>query len=415
MSWQLSMRQWLSLAFVAIFVLVVRILWPILTPLALALLLTYILIPLVDRVEQRTDWPRAGATAFVYLLLILLIALVPGIIVPLLVEQVQALIPTLLSAVDQIGGYVANLGTPIILGQRINPYDLYLQFSSGIVSMGTQLASSSVNIVFGFASTFVAGILWLLFMLVISFYIVKDSPNVSRYFWSLIPREMRPEVYYLTRRIDRTWHAFLRGQIVLSTVIFVVTTTVLMILGVPQAISLGLLAGALNILPSIGPVFSAVPAILLVLVQGSHRFDISPIVFALVVAVAYTLIQQLESNLLVPRIIGASVKLHPAMVILGALVGLSLVGFLGLFLAAPTLASLRVVTGYAYRKLLDPTFQPEGVVLPPEIVAIPDPRERPLVPLPESLMDDDWLNWRAWVHRFTRPRPTPPPPPEDSN
>lgn len=398
-----SLRQWVMLGYIALSLLAVRLLWPFLTPLALALLLTYIMIPVVDRVESTTLWSRTASAAFVYLLLLIAIILVPVLVSPVIVAQVQSFTPTVERGAEQLGSLIANLGTTTIMGQTIDLYDLYLQFSSSLVSVGTNVASTSVNVVFGFATTFFATVLWLLFMLVISFYIVRDSPNISRYLWGLVPRDLRPDVYYLTRRIDRTWHAFLRGQLFLSTVIFVVTTLALLILGVPQPLLLGFMAGVLNLMPNLGPILSSIPAIGVALIQGSTHFDISPVLFALIVAGTYTLIQQLEGNFLVPRIIGGSVNLHPAVVILGTIIGLSTVGILGIFLAAPTLASLRVISGYTYHKLLDPSFQPD-VVLPDAIAAIPDPRERPVPPLPPPVNGHSGPTLREWLkHNFSPP------------
>ncbi|MDQ4078791.1 MAG: AI-2E family transporter [Chloroflexota bacterium] len=400
--WHPSLRLGIGIALVTLFLLGARILWPFLTPLALALLLTYILVPIVDRVQRNTGWSRTAATLFIYLLLLIALALVPALVGPTIVNEVQALVPTLERGIEQLGDLIADLGTPTILGQSLDPYELYQSFAGQLVSLTTSIASSSVNVVFGVATTFLSTVLWLLFILVISFYIVRDSTNIAQYFWSLIPRENRLEVYYLTRRIDRTWNAFLRGQLLLSTVIFGATTFVLTLLGVSQALFLGILAGILNLIPNLGPILSGIPAVTLALVQGSTHFDMSNGLFALVVLAAYVVIQQLESNFLVPRIIGGSVHLHPAVVLLGAIIGLSTVGVLGIFLAAPTLASLRVIGGYAYRKMLSPDFQPTGVVLPPEISAIPDPRERPPTPIPSPTSAPSLPRWQEWLGRFRR-------------
>jgi predicted PurR-regulated permease PerM len=413
--WNASMRQWVALAMVVLIILGLRILWPFLAPLALSLLLTYILIPLVDRVERNTGWPRTGAAGFIYLLLLLVIVLIPATFIPVIVTQLEALVPPLVRAVNQGGLLVADIGTINILGQQIDPFLLYQQLSAEIITLGTRVAGQSVNLLFGFATTFVSTVVWMLFMLVISFYIVRDSPNIARYFWSLIPRENRLEAYYLTRRIDRTWNSFLRGQIVLSTAIFTLTTVTLLIIGLPQAVFLGFVAGILNLIPNLGPILSAVPAIVVALVQGSTQFEVSNWVFAIIVLVAYVIIQQLESQLLVPRIIGGSVRLHPAAIIIGAILGFSLMGILGIFLAAPVLASLRVLGGYAYRKLLDPDYVPEGIDLPEEIAAVPDPRERPPIPIaaPPTSAVSPRVVIAYWWERLTG-RPLPPASREDS-
>ncbi len=397
-----SLRWSIAVALVALFIAGARVLWPFLTPLALALLLTYMLVPLVNRIERNTGWPRTGATAFVYVWLLLGLVLIPLLVVPVVVEQVQALEPILTSGIEEIGQTIEARGSWTILGQRLNLFQLYQGVSDQLLALTTSLASVSLEVALGLASTFVSTVVWLLLILVISFYVVRDSPNIASYFWSLIPREHRVETYYLTQRLNRTWNAFLRGQLLLCTAIFVATTVVLLVLGVPQALFLGILAGLMNLIPNLGPVLSAIPAILLALVQGPSHFEMSNLLFALLVAGAYTLIQQLEINILVPRIIGSSVQLHPAMVLLGTIIGFSTIGLLGIFLAAPLLASIRVIGGYAYRKLLDPTFEPPGIVLPPELVAISDPRERPVSPLRTPSESPTLSPWRQWVARVRR-------------
>lgn len=399
--WPPTLRNWVVIAFVAIFVLGVRILSPFLTPLSLSLLLTYILVPVVNRLEHKTGWPRTLVAIFVYLLLIIIIALIPVLFVPVIVTQVEALVPTLIVGINQLEVIIAEQGELSILNQPLNPDELFSQLSSSLINLSTSLASSSLTIVFGFAATFLSTLIWLLFILFISFYIVRDSPNIYYYFWGLVPHEARHEVYYLVRRIDQTWNAFLRGQLILSGAMFVITTITLSILGVPQALFLGFLAGLLNFIPNIGPVLCSIPAIALALIQGSSHFELSNWVFAIIVAMTYVIIQQLEGNILVPRIIGGSVNLHPAMIIVGAIIGFSLIGILGIFLAAPTLASLRVILGYAYRKLIDPEFKPQQIELPPDILTTTDPRQRSMIPIPSPNDPPIIPKWRQWLRRTT--------------
>jgi len=103
----------------------------------------------------------------------------------------------------------------------------------------------------------------------------------------------------------------------------------------------------------VGPVVSAIPAVALALLQGSSWLPIPPFWFAVLVAGIYTAVQQVENNYLVPRIIGGSVRLHPLVVLVGAIGGARMAGILGIFLAAPVLASARVLLSYIYAKLLD--------------------------------------------------------------
>ncbi len=403
--WYKNVRQWIAIAFVVLFVLGLRIVWPFLGPLSFALLLTYILIPIVDRMQSKTGWPRTAVAACIYLMLLVVLILIPVLFVPIIVEQVQQVVPPVVQGIEQLGTQVESFETRTIFGQQIDFAELYSQLSSTLVNLITNLASSSFNVLFSMTTTFLSSLAWLLLIFVVSFYLVNDGPNLKRYFWSLIPHEVRQEVYYLIRRIDQTWNAFLRGQLLLATVIFIVTSLILIILGVPQALFLGALAGLLNLIPNIGPFLACIPAITLAFIQGSTQFEVSNFIFAIMVTIAYILIQQVESQWLTPRIIGNSVNLHPTMIILGAIVGFSMIGIFGIFLAAPTLASLRIISGYAYRKMLQPSYKPPLMELPAEIMIIKDPRQslmKPVVPLVNRTADASL--WHQWLTRTFPPQ-----------
>lgn len=405
--WHRSLRQWIAIAFIVLFVLGMRILWPFLGPLSFALLLTYILIPIVNRVQSKMGWPRTAVAACVYLMLLVILSLIPLLFIPIIVEQVQGVAPPVIKGIEQLGTQIESFETQTILGQVIDPAELYSQLSSSLVNLITNFASSSFNFLFSMTTTFLSSLAWLLLILVVSFYLVNDAPNLKQYFWGLVPHQARQELYYLIRRIDQTWNAFLRGQLLLATVIFVVTSLTLIILGVPQPLFLGVLAGLLNLVPNIGPFLSCVPAIALAFIQGSTQFDTSNILFAIIVTISYILIQQVESQWLTPRIIGNSVNLHPTMIIIGAIIGFSAIGIFGIFLAAPTLASLRIISGYAYRKMLEPNYKPPLIDLPTEIAVIPDPRQRvmkPVVPLVNRTADLSL--WHQWLARTFPPTPS---------
>jgi predicted PurR-regulated permease PerM len=140
----------------------------------------------------------------------------------------------------------------------------------------------------------------------------------------------------------------------LVAVVGTVTWLGLMILGVPNALLLGILAGLLELIPNLGPALAAVPAVLIAYFQGSTHFALAPPWFALLVLILYVGIQQVENTVLVPRIIGGSVHLHPVVILIGVLGGAAVAGILGIFLAAPVLASVRVIGSHVYTKLLEP-------------------------------------------------------------
>jgi phosphoglycolate phosphatase len=161
---------------------------------------------------------------------------------------------------------------------------------------------------------------------------------------------------------------------------------------------LGIVAGLLELIPSLGPILSSVPAILLALFQGSSYINMSNLSIAILVAIIYWMIQSLENNLLVPRIIGASLNLHPLIVIIGVLAGATLGNILGVLLAAPVLASLRDIIYYVYCKLAD--LDP----FPPPPTFAERVQERGicsfLFDLDGTLLDSDDMAVERWATRL---------------
>jgi HAD superfamily hydrolase (TIGR01509 family) len=239
----------------------------------------------------------------------------------------------------------------------------------------------------------------LLFMAVVAFYLMVDAERIRPTLIDLVPPAHRQEIAKLLERINVTWNAFLRGQLLLSLIVGVVTGVTMSILGVRFAIALGIVAAILEIIPGLGPILSAVPAVLLALFQGAASLPVTNFWAAVVVAGAYVLIQQVENNILVPRILGASLELHPLAVIVGVLAGATLFGVLGALLAAPTISTLRHVVGYVYRKLLDMEPFPE----PPPFAARVEARQARalLFDLDGTLLDTNQLVTERLARRLS--------------
>jgi predicted PurR-regulated permease PerM len=117
---------------------------------------------------------------------------------------------------------------------------------------------------------------------------------------------------------------------------------------------MGFVMAVLNMIPTFGPIFAAVPGVLAALVYGSTRFDdMSHVVFGLLVAGIYLVVVQLQANLIAPRVMGQSVSIRPALIMIGLMAGAAVGGLLGALLAVPVFASLRDIIAYIYAKLID--------------------------------------------------------------
>jgi predicted PurR-regulated permease PerM len=201
-----------------------------------------------------------------------------------------------------------------------------------------------------------------------AFYMVKDADRLIEQFDRLPPAAYRDDFVRLRNEITDVWNAFLRGFLLLGLALAVITFLVCEAIGLSYSIGLGLLAGLMEFVPSIGPFIAGVPAVLLALFQETTFLGMSNIWYAVLVAVLYLVIQQIEGNVLLPRILGRSLNLHPLLVLIAIVVGGSLAGILGMLLAAPVLATIRVVGSYVYCRLYDrdPFARLEEVKEPPK-------------------------------------------------
>jgi HAD superfamily hydrolase (TIGR01549 family) len=180
---------------------------------------------------------------------------------------------------------------------------------------------------------------------------------------AVIPEKWRPEIRVLWRELVEIWDGFIRGRLLLSLLMGFLIWAILTILGVRSAPALGFLRALLGLVPAVGPVIAAIPAVLIALILGSSWLPLGNLWFALLVTGVYIVVEQIEELYLLPRVVGRRVALHPAVVIIGAAVGAQLAGVLGILLAAPVIASLRVLLTYILRKLFDegPISTVEGV------------------------------------------------------
>ncbi len=205
--------------------------------------------------------------------------------------------------------------------------------NSGLSVVITNLSKASSGI-FNFVISLFGGIVSFFIVLVMTFYLVVEEDGMKRFIRSLTPDHHQPYITQLMKRIQERLAWWLRGQIILSIIVFVLVYLGLMILGVKYALLLALVAGIFEIIPYLGPVLSAVPAVFFAFVQKPS--------LALFVIILYVLIQQAENHLIVPKVMGKVVGLNPLVVIISILIGARLAGALGALLAVPVATALAV-------------------------------------------------------------------------
>lgn len=348
----------------------------IIPPLIIALFLAYLVAGAIPGLQRQTGWSRGGAAIVMEIFIVLVVLTLPALITPWLINAVTGFAATitkvfneLLSAtpkpIEITPKLVINLGPfyqPInqwlrgVVGPEIGNLENLFNLQD-LQRLLTPFASGVTTVL----RSALSGIIWFFFILVVAFYVARDGERFGRFVSERVPDDWRPEFGRLWRELALIWDSFVRGQLLLALIVGVVVWLSMTILGIPNAPVLGLISAVLEFVPSIGPVIAAVPGVLIALVLGSTWIPLPNTWFAVLVGFVYFLIQQVENLYLLPRIIGARVRLHPVVVIIGALAGNAVAGVLGILLAAPTIACARVLVGYALSKLFDqePFAEPE--------------------------------------------------------
>ncbi len=374
-----------------------------------AAIIAFVLNPLVNALT-RLYIPRLLAVLLVYILFLAALVVVPAVIVPLVVQQVMTLPLDPRSWAEAFYRWGTTLLERYMQGEVLGyRYDLqpYLgvwltwfqsgQWLTAIPNTAQILAAlqgalnTAAGLLMGatgFAGALVfqviSGLFAFFLTLVYTFYLLLVAPRIRLSVAELFPEEYREEIGYLLDQIARTWRSYLRGQLFLCFVIFALSWLGLTLIGMPGAFTLALIAGILEIVPNLGPVLATVPAVIAALVQGSTVLDVPNWQFALITMGLYVVIQQLENNLLVPRIVGQAVNVHPFLVLVGIIVGAQVYGVLGALLAAPVLATLRILAHYVHARLLDRPPFPELVTPETSTSSVPEaaPETGPAVVIP---------------------------------
>ncbi|MDX1436641.1 MAG: AI-2E family transporter [Anaerolineales bacterium] len=364
---------------------------PILPSLVIAALIAFLVRPLIFFFDVRLRFPRGLAVLITYLIAVLILLLLPMILIPSILSVVeffialdyQLLVTNLLDFAQtnliflqenglQFLGFVINLDP--LLAPLVESLEGFSPIvSPSLPSISTILDSllSAVSLTFGVASDIISAFISLFFLIIASVYFSLDGHRFYTSFLGVLPNSVKSETSELVDRLKVIWDSFFRGQITLMVLIGMVVWLGGTLLGLPGAFALGVIAGLLEILPNLGPVLATIPAVIVALIQGSTVLAVNNLAFAFIVLIFYILIQMLENYLVVPRVLGDAVKLHPLVVISGVLVGAATWGILGALIAAPVIASTREIVRYLYYKILEEE-EPQSITIAEEMEAAPE-------------------------------------------
>lgn len=378
-----------ALSYIALLAFVVMVLWRFRAGYGFALqigligfVIAYILSPVVNALE-RIRIRRSISVVFVYLVLLLVLVL-GSVLVSQVVAQMTVFVGQIPEAIERIGESLASLGAwfeqqveslPGFLrelfasvGLELEPdealaADIQFQIEQALEQGATALlgllrglAERGPSLLVTGATTILSTTLQVILILIASAYFLYDFPKFIANFRRFVPVRWRPLYADLSNKTDDAIGGYLRGQVLITTLLGILIWIGLSIVGVPLALAISFLAAIFNLVPYLGPIIGVIPAVLL-------GFTVSPLT-ALLAIVVFIVANQLEGHLLSPLILSRSTNLHPVTVLLAIIAGLGLLGFLGALIAVPVVALVKVIlesyllTGPAYR--LPPVGTEEG-------------------------------------------------------
>jgi Predicted permease len=342
-------------------------------PFAVGLVLAYLLDMPVERMS-RIGLPRWLAVLIVYAVVVLLVVEGGVLAVRPLLDELAAFIREFPKFTAQVTDIYAHLD---LLPSIRHAIDTWLaDLGSGVAGLDPAAVLPVVSGIAGVVGSIVGYVLipvWI-------FYLIKDRPALAAAAERSMPDTWWPDVSAMSGLVLRVFGQWVRGQLVLGVTVGAATFAGLIFLSVTVdpifgrfAILLSVVAGVLELLPIIGPIIAAIPAVLLALTAG---LDV-----AVAAVILYTGIQQLENYFLVPKIQGDAVELHPSAVMFALVIGGAIAGLLGAILALPITAAARDVFRYLFHRFDDPPATPDE--------AVARIRARPTIvqPVPEPAAD----------------------------
>ncbi len=333
-------RRWQMLAIAAVIIYVLWLLAPVLMPFAFAAMLAYLGDPLADRLE-RLGLGRTLAVSIVFIVLLLLAVGALLLLIPLISRQVDNLVQNLPHYVD----WARSTALPWLQGRlHLDPsaFDtdrLVEQVKEHIGSIG-DAASTVIGKISRSSLGVIAWLTNLVLIPVVAFYLLRDWDRLVAWIDRMLPRSIEPTVAHLAREADSVLGAFVRGQLLVMLALGIFYGAALTIMGLSVGPLIGMVAGLLSFVPYLGFIVGFGSALIAALVQYGDWSHV------LIVVGIFTAGQLLEGYVLVPRLVGEKIGLHPVAVIFAVLAGGYLFGFLGVLLALPAASVILVVLRY---------------------------------------------------------------------
>lgn len=333
-----SYNTWFKVSLLLLVLYIVTKVTPIYFPIIIATILAFILNPLVNYISSLHLWPtkmlisRSVAVLITFLVTALLLLIMGTfVLLPFIHEFDKFIIdlPDLIAQIQDITVKVQQRASLLELPAHINT--IIEQTIASAASFSADLAKRILQAAFGFASSIVE----LVVVPVLTYYFLKDWRILKEKIIAMFTVESRITVRKIIEEMAMVISGYIRGQVLISIVIGLLVFSGMFLLRVDYPLVLGLLAACTETIPIVGPIIGSVPAIMLAYLHSPE--------LAFKVVLFYIVIHQVENQIVVPNIMGHTIDLHPVIIIISLLIGGQLLGIIGMLLAVPAAALLRVL------------------------------------------------------------------------
>ncbi|MFF2480483.1 AI-2E family transporter [Paenibacillus sp. NPDC058071] len=305
----------------------------VLAPFLIAMIISYVLNPIVTMLHARRV-PRTMAVLLIYIVFCAALAVILVNVIPMFAEQLQELnhhVPDLTMRAQSL---VTDLNNTSFL-----PESLRDGINKSLVHMEKKISEAIIHFVNNIGS--VINAVFITFIIpFLAFYILKDFDLFERTVITYVPKSHRKHTVRLLKDIDAALGSYIRGQFLVCLIVGILAYIGYMIIGVPYPLLLASVVSITNIIPYLGPFFGAAPAVLV-----ASTISVKMVVLVIVVN---TVCQILESNVVSPQVVGRTLHMHPLSIIFALLVGGEVAGIVGMILAVPIFAALKVIVQHIF-------------------------------------------------------------------
>ena len=361
--WNSGTKLIVGLTFVGILIALLIYFRSIIGPLLLAIILAYVLHPVAGFLHQKTRLNWRWSVNIVFLIFVLILLSILAVSGFAIVQQMQSLINVINTFTVGLPEFVEDISSR---NYMIGPYEFGLSGSdleslvNQVLDILQPVLGRVGSIISSFATSALVTLGWLFFVLVIAYFLLARTGQVTDEMINIDLPGYNDDIHRMNLEFRRIWNVFLRGQVIIFILAILLYSILLTTLGLRYALGIAVMAGVARFIPYVGPFLVWIVTALVSFFQGANYLGLEPWIYMILVVGLCLILDAVLDNIVVPKFHGDTLGLHPAAVLVAALIAAQLIGFVGLVLAAPVLASMVLISRYFLRKMVDQEPWPDS-------------------------------------------------------